>query len=160
MAYFVLPRYVFNQPEKVSAELSAGRVGAMFFYVLTCTFSEKEPDPEVAKAFAAHTGTLDDRHNYYVIEYPIPAPVDITGVADDRMLEALQQVVLAPYFSAMIEDRQSKQVRYFILGQSPDGHTTLRAVTPEFNANLGPGCEPELQAFLGLLRERIASGET
>lgn len=73
-----------------------------------------------------------------------------------HMIDAMQGIVLAPYFSAMIRERTTGTARYYVLGQSLDGHTTFRTVTPEMNANLGPGCEPELDAFLELLRQ---SGE-
>src|SRR5262249_20241878 len=147
---------VHGQPEKVVRELGAGRLGAMFFYVLTCQADGKEPDPEAVAAFAAHTGTLDDRHDYYVIEYPSPPPVDLSDVDPDRMFEEMSRIALAPSFSAMVQEKASGAVRYFILGQSPDGDTTLRGVSPGMNANLGPGCEPELEAFLQLLRERVS----
>jgi hypothetical protein len=62
---------------------------------------------------------------------------------------------LAPYLSAVVT-RPGEPPRYFALGQSPDGFTTLRGVTPDMNANLGPGCEPELEPFLALLRERVS----
>ncbi len=154
MAYFVLPQYVFNQREKLIGELSAGRIGAMFFYVLTCKMGGKEPNPEVVQSLMVHKGSLDDNHNYYIIQYPTPVPVDISELPDDQVFQAMQNVVLAPYFSAVIEDNRTKEARYFILGQSPDGHTTLRGVTLEYNANLGRGCEPELELFLTLLRSR------
>jgi hypothetical protein len=64
--------------------------------------------------------------------------------------------VLAPYFSAVIEDRNTREAQCFVLGQSPDALTTLRLVTPTMNANLGRGCEPELEAFLELHRQRLA----
>jgi hypothetical protein len=157
MAYFVLPPYVHGQTEKVAQELSAGRVGAMFFYILTCKASGKEPEPEAVVAFQAHTGSLDTRHDYYVIQYPSLPTVDLSNVDADRMFEELGKIVLAPYFSAMVREKNGGAVRYFILGQSPGGGTTLRGVSPDINANLGPGCEPELEAFLQLLRERISS---
>ena len=78
-----------------------------------------------------------------------------TRAAPDISFEAMKDFVLAPYFSAMLVENEGGQVRYFILGQSPDGHTTLRGVTLNMNANLGRGCEPELKAFLDLLQDRV-----
>jgi hypothetical protein len=46
------------------------------------------------------------------------------------------------------------ECQYFVPGQAPNGGTTLRRVSPVSNANLGQGCEPELNTFLQLLRER------
>src|SRR4051812_16655335 len=65
MAYFVLPQYVAGSRDKLVQELSGGRRGAAFFYVLTCTAGGKEPDADVAHAFDVHAGGLDDRHDYY-----------------------------------------------------------------------------------------------
>ena len=158
MAYALLPRYVFNQPDKVVSELSQGLMGALFFYVLECTVEEKEPDMEVVSEFSAHTGDLDEKRDYYIIQYPSPPPVnlpDIDHIDPEKIMDEVERIVLAPYFSAMIMDKASKEVNYFILGQSPDGFTTFRTVTPYENANLGRGCEPELEPFLQLIREYL-----
>lgn len=159
MAYFILPPYVYNQPDKIVQELQSGPMGAMFFYALTCSVIGKEPEKEALAQFAAHTGTLDEEHDFYIIEYPTPPSVNLMDDDAEAMIAQMQNIVLAPYFSAMIRTRTDGSVRYFILGQSPDGHTTFRSVTPDINANLGRGCEPRLDAFVALLRERLPTTE-
>ncbi|HET6249705.1 MAG TPA: hypothetical protein VFE47_18595 [Tepidisphaeraceae bacterium] len=151
MAYFALPRYVYTDFPKLHAELSKGSVGAAYFYVLTCMVGKTEPDGDVARAFEVFNGTLDETDSYHIIRYPSPPAVpDVTHSPDPG--KALQGVILSPYFSAVIFDSAGTNVRYFILGQSPVGATTFRSVSPEFNANLGPGCAPEVEAFVELLR--------
>jgi len=161
MAYFVLPQYVQHDPEKVASELTSGRIGAMFFFVMTCQIGGQElqeEDAQTIQAFRAHTGRLNDDWDYYVVEYPPPPPLDLSVdlESDDpaKIMEAMQGIVLAPYFSAMVRS-QTQAARYFVLGQSLDGFTTLRTVTPDINANLGRGCEPQLLEFVKLLRSHV-----
>ena len=85
---------------------------------------------------------------------PTPPPVSI-DLSNEDILEALEGVVLAPYFSAILKGKTTDEVKYFILGQSPDGYTTLRATDGGVNANLGRGSDPEPNAFLELLRHRL-----
>src|SRR5262245_13076660 len=76
MAYFLLPQYVQQDPEKVASELTSGRIGAMFFFVMTCQIGGQEPKEEDAptiQAFRAHAGRLNDDWDYYIVEYPPPA---------------------------------------------------------------------------------------
>ena len=115
-----------------------------------------EPRWELFRSFPVHLGDLDANTRYCIIQYPTPPVVDLSNLSLEEMFARGGHVVLAPYFSAIIWD-QTDSPRYFILGQSPDGFTTLRAVTLNTNANMGRGCEPELEAFVALLRERLAA---
>ena len=156
MAYFVLPRYAFQETERIVTELTQNpEAAAAFYYILTCKMDEKEPRDELVRSFAVHTGVLNDDFNYTILGYPTKSSVNVADLPDDDILDALEGVVLAPYFSAILNNPDTGEVKYFVLGQSPDGHTTLRAVTEGMNANLGRGCEPEISAFVALLRERI-----
>lgn len=164
MAYYVLPQHAVEASEQLIDRLSEGRIGAMFFFLVACHLKgieTGEQDAGTVAAFAAHQGSLDERHEYWIIQYPLPTKVDLSKEMNsqdpDKMLEAMQKVVLAPYFSALIRDKVSQKVAYFVLGQSVDGFTTLRTVNKEMNANLGRGCKPDLSAFLGLLRDRMAN---
>jgi hypothetical protein len=167
MAYFVLPQYVAAAPEKISDRLSEGRIGAMFYYLMACQLKGLEPgeqDADTMTAFAVRHGQLDDGHDYFVIQYPTPEELDLSDKMNSEdpgeMLDAMRGIVLAPYFSAMVQPKTAGKARYYVLGQSVDGMTTLRSVTPEMNANLGRGCEPRLDAFLELLREGISQPRT
>lgn len=153
MAYFVLPHYVFNQVDQFIGRLNVGDIGAGFFYVMTCKMNEQEPRDDLIGSFRVHNTTINDR-DCYVISYPTPPAVDISSLADDQVESKMATIVLAPYFSAVLRNQQNGDVQYFVLGQSPGGGTTFRRVTPQANANLGPGCEPELESFLALLTEK------
>jgi hypothetical protein len=113
-----------------------------------------EPDIEDAKRFRWHHGQLSESHEYFALEYPVPPPVDMSDVPIEQVVCGRASVVLAPHFSAII--RGAGGVQYFILGQAPmGGGTTLRCILPEgVNCNLGPGPEPQLNAFLDAVRER------
>lgn len=155
MAYFVLPRFLFSEPDRVLEAFQAGpRVGAHIYYVITCESHEKVPREDVMSSLSVHAGILSATDRYYVVEYPPPPPVDLAGLPEEEIMRVLGSVVLAPYFSAIVQDQATRELRYFVLGQSTDGHTTLRRVTPELNANMGRGCEPELDSFVALLAER------
>jgi hypothetical protein len=157
MAYFVLPRYVASGAAAFIENLArTPTLGAGFYYAMACQMNRKEPDTKLLRSFPVHLGDLDEHHQYCIVEYPKQPAVDLMELSVEEMLALGNKVVFAPYFSAIILSKQSKVARYFILGQSPDGHTTLRSVTPEMNANHGSGCEPVLEEFVSLLRERLA----
>ena len=153
MAYFLLPQYISERPDSLLQNLKMGpKAGAAFFYVMTCQINEQEPRDDVIQALSLSTGELSDSTNFYIISYPIPPHVDITNLSDAEAMMAMENIVLAPYFSAVLEQKETQKLSYFILGQSPDGFTTLRTVDGSTNANLGRGCEPQLEAFIKLLQ--------
>jgi hypothetical protein len=160
MAYFVLPRYVFHQAATFIENLGRSpTLGAGFYYVMACQMNKIEPDVQLVRSFPVHIGDLDETNRYCIVEYPTPPAVDLSELSLEEMFESGSNVVLAPYFSAIVLHKPSNTARYFVLGQSPDGFTTLRSVTPGMNANLGPGCEPKLQQFVALLRARICHND-
>jgi hypothetical protein len=149
IAYFILPHYAFKDYAKVASIFTdtPTTVGP-FFYLMGCQIQKVEPVREDATRFKAHQGQLDDQRDYFIVEYPTPPPIDF-GAADPA-----DSPVLAPYFSAIIRNRQTTAVSYYTLGQAPfGGGTTFRSVTPEgSNCNHGPGPEPQLNSFLARLR--------
>jgi hypothetical protein len=154
VAYFVLPHYAFKDCDKLASMFRDTPTSAgPFFYLMGCQVQKTEPVHEDAPRLRAHHGDFDATHDYFVLEYPTPPPVDLSGT-DPTRLPAEQLPVLAPYFSAIVRNRATKAVRYYTLGQAPfGGGTTLRSVTPEgANCNHGPGPEPRLDAFLARLR--------
>lgn len=162
-AYFVVPRYAFGETDRFTSDfLKSPDLAAKFFYVVAAQSRGEEPNPEDAARVRGVTGLLDDRRDYYLVEYPTFPAVDLLADLDAGrepnagLPEEAGQYVLAPYFSAAVVERDTGEVSYFVLGQSPDAWTTLRGVTPTTNANLGPGCIPERAAFLQMLRERAA----
>jgi len=157
MAYFVLPRYVFAGAAALVEQLAGStHLGTGLYYATACKMNGTEPDPDLVHAFPVRHGDLDATSRYCVVAYPTPPAVDLSGVPPEELFTRKDKVVLAPYFSAIVLPTASPEVRYFVLGQSPIGTTTLRGVTPTTNANLGSGSEPELEPFLDLLRVRMA----
>lgn len=138
IAYFILPIYAYQRLDGLREITAREKIGGPFFYIMACQQHKIEPDPDVAQGFQWHSGAFSDGSTHLTLEYPTPPPVS----------RNLNQMVLAPYFSSVVETKD-RGVHYFILGQSPMGGTTLRTVTPDgANANLGPGTEPALDAFL------------
>jgi hypothetical protein len=159
MAYFALPSHVFQEPERVLRELSTNPdLTARMFYAQTCKAREKEPDPQDSQAFHVQAGVLDDRYDYHLIQYPVFPRVDLSNLPADQLAARMHDVVLAPYFSAIVVGKD-REVKYFVLGQSPDGQTTLRGVSLATNSNLGRGCEPRAEALVALLRERLSGAD-
>jgi hypothetical protein len=155
MAYFVLPQYCSARPESLLQNLKLGpRAGAAFFYLMTCQMNDIEPRDEVVQSLSVSTGKLDDTTIYHIIAYPTPPGVDLSQIPEDKILDVMQKIVLAPYFSAILENSETHAVAYYILGQSPDGFTTFRTVDGTMNANLGRGCEPRLESFVEFLRSK------
>lgn len=148
MAYYTLPQAISANPSKVMDHIaikeSSPNHWAALYYGLTCMTGGNQVDPEVAKEFLAFSGEVDNRYTYHIVQYPTPAAADPTNM------------VLAPYFSAIVVNNASRAIEYLVLGQSPDGGTILRTVHGTTNANLGRSCPPALPNFLQLLRERAA----
>ena len=154
MAYFVLPLRAHNELTELRSEFEESPdVAALHYFCKAAKGRGVVPRAEDAKAIRAHTGWLASETEYIVIEYPRYPAVDLLAALPDEVPSIGPGHVLAPYFSAVVIDRGSRTAKCFVLGQSPDAGTTLRLVSPEMNANLGPGCEPELEAFMKLLRK-------
>lgn len=155
VAYEILPRYVFREREKlVTMFRDSPAWTGPFLYLTSCQSIPCKPYPENGLQFQARHGQMDDAREYYLLKYPEPAALDLTGVDMERLPPGAMPV-LAPYFSAMIVDRTSGDAQYFVLGQAPLGGTTLRSVTANGrNTNLGSGPEPGVEAFLEAIRVR------
>jgi hypothetical protein len=97
-----------------------------------------------AKMLRLHVGSLDNRRDYLVVQYPDPPPME--PVPGGWMLPA-------PYFTTWIRDRQSGDCECYVLGQSPDGATTARLLQGELHTRLARGPEPVLEAWLVWLAE-------
>jgi hypothetical protein len=154
LTYMVLPRYISDDPATLLQYFAKDpQYTARFLYMLACKFSDHEPNPQDVQAIAGHVGTLAGVWNYNIIEYPVFSPVNMFAAKQGGAER--EGIVLAPYFSAVLFRDPAKIDYYTVLGQSPMGGTTLREVTREYNANLGPGCEPTLGAFTALLDHEL-----
>lgn len=154
MAYRKLPLRVFPDVVELLSDFEyALELAALSYFREAATGCGFEPTADALKALRVHLGEV--RHcDFVVIEYP-RFPVCDLLTAEPDLPPGSGGYVLAPYFSAILRDRLSDEPRYFVLGQSPDGDTRLRAWTDTLNADLGPGCEPTLAAFLELLKSRL-----
>lgn len=154
VAYFILPQFAFKASEKLIERCkSTPESAGAFLYWFACQNQKIEPNKEDGLRFRFHSGRLDEANEYYAFEYPTPPPVDFSRV-DPTKPSNSERPVLAPYFSVVIRHAPSGAISYYVLGQAPfGGGTTLRSVTAEgANRNHGPGPEPELEAFLTVLR--------
>ena len=160
VAYFVLPHYAYHDLAKVADLcLKTPSAAGPFFYVMACQGRKVEPVIDDAKRFTWHHGELGGGREYFILEYPVPPPVDMSGVAVEELMSAAKVFVLAPHFSAILRDGSSA-TSYYVLGQAPiGGGTTLRHVSEGANSNLGPGPQPNLTAFLAALKERLAKSQ-
>jgi hypothetical protein len=148
-AYFVLSRRAHSEIKELQSEFDESPdVWAMCYFTETAKGRGVRPNADYLRAMRGHTGRLETRHDFIVVEFPSIPAVDLLADLSDGLATGC---VLAPYFSAAVIDRGSSEVHYFVLGQSPDAQTMLRRFSATMNVNLGPGCEPELKAFLKLL---------
>jgi hypothetical protein len=155
-AYFALPQYVFNKPKSVLNDFAKDpNYQAKFFYVMACKMSQSEPHEEDVRAITAQSVDLGNGWKSYIVEYPKFPPIDLSSLAQSDMVNDIRNVVLAPYFSAILFRNPENIEHYFVLGQSPMGGTTFREVRQEANANLGEGCEPTLALFAEFLRMKL-----
>jgi len=163
VAYFVLPHYAFDQFEKIEElwEQTPNAAGP-FMYLFACLNKDLEPDAETAPKFEASTHRFENRV-CYALSYPPPRPIpsDFLDLPDDELLEKVasgQGTTLAPHFSCVMHELSSGKKTVYNLGQSFDGGTTLRQVSREMNANLGPGPAPDLDAFLEAINQLGTDG--
>jgi hypothetical protein len=77
VAYIVLPHYAFKDCDKLIGMFTDTPSSAgPFFYLMGCHVQKTEPVHDDARSFRSHHGQLDDAHDYFVLEYPTPPPVD------------------------------------------------------------------------------------
>lgn len=119
---------------------------------------EVEPVREDAGMYTATTGVLGD-FDFYLMEYPVPPPVDMSDTDPMTLAQQGAGIVLAPYFSMILRHRTTGEVLYYILGQAPlGGGTTFRAITASgVNANMGPGPLPDRSLFIDRILQALAA---
>jgi hypothetical protein len=155
-AYFVLPQYAHSHMDRLKGEFERSPdMAAMFYFVLAAKMRGEEPHAEDIRQVRGHAGRFDSEREYMAVEYLRFPAVDLLSDVG-KWQDGIGSYVLAPYFSVIVDDREASEPRCFVLGQSPDALTTFRLVSPMMNANLGRGCEPELEAFLSLIRRRLS----
>lgn len=158
VAYQVLPHYTFKALDKaVQMWTTTPTSAGPFFYLMACQMAELEPVPDDARMFSASTGVLGS-YDYYLMEYPVPPPVDPAGTDPVTLAQQGASIVLAPHFSIILRHQSTGEIRYFILGQAPlGGGTTLRTITASgVNANMGPGPAPDRSLFLDRVTQAVA----
>jgi hypothetical protein len=149
-AYFVVPHYAFNDIDKaVEMWTKTPASTGPFFYLMACQMRKVEPDEGRVTEFRSRYGDLPGVGHYYLLEYPKPAPIDLSDRDPMEIVERRESFVLAPHFSVIVHQDHGA-VTYYVLGQAPlGGGTTLRCITPDgVNANLGPGPSPTVEGFL------------
>jgi len=146
-AYFVLPNFLFSQIERtigyfVNNEYPEGP----YLYMMATQMLKAKPVREHALSFEAFSGELSLGRNYHILQYPVPPDFDL----------AQKGAMLAPFFSAIIQNTTNAEVSYYVLGQNPMSGTTFRTVTPNgVNANMGPGPLPKRDAFVDFLKRKV-----
>lgn len=152
MAYMAIPHGVFHNLERlVTMWKSTDPPAGALFYIMGCKMQNMEPEKGCVGLYHAHIGRLDEITDYYLMEFPKPPRVCMA----DFEANSVKKPVLAPHFCAVLHQPATGIVSYYILGQSPDGGTTFRSITPDgMNSNLGPGPEPTMENFLELLKDR------
>jgi len=158
VAYQILPEHAFRQlPALIDLVRSAPDAANARFYQLACKAAKVRPDPAVAAQYRWHVVTTLGARTCLVLQYPQPEPIDMAGKSFVEVRESVDTWVLAPYFSAIVQDEASGRVDYVVLGQtSKGGGTTLRTVDADWeNTSLGPGPAAALPAFLEELRRRL-----
>lgn len=164
-AYSLLPHYLYADEAGGTRTLfiESPRVAGIKLLVGASMLNECEPNEQMMKRFSetkGHSGRLSPEVQYRIVEYPKPDPVDVDeferlqSLPPEQLFQRLTSVILAPYFSILLLDDDLVVLEYLVLGQSPDGATTLRLVEQDRHSNLGPGCKPEFDALIEFLNER------
>lgn len=130
----------------------APRVAAIRYYIRAAKDGGGKANPADMSQLRVHTGRLDDRRDVLVVEYPRFPAIDFTPDLFHGLPPALVGYVFAPYFSAIAYVRDSEEATCFVLGQDIAARTALTIITPTMTRDLGRACEPDLKAFLELVR--------
>jgi hypothetical protein len=166
IAYFVLPNYGYKEFQWfLGVWHTPAPPIAITLYEYGCSIQKVRPTSEFAVSFKTQDGQLSPNCSYYLLQYPTPPSLDpmLTSGAEDfserAVLPPQKRPVLAPYFSAILDDNASGKRSYYTLGQSMEGGTIIRHVTTAEGRSscLGRGPEPTVDAFLEHLKEHHAS---
>jgi len=139
VAYQILPHGIFNNVEKINnLWRNEPDVAGHALYQMACQSLKTTPDETIGSQFRAQVRELEG-HSFYILEYPAPG----------------ESAIPAPYLSCIHFENSGSTPKFYILGQSPMGDTTLRSVTGDgMNMNLGPGPEPAIDPFLRSILDR------
>lgn len=158
VAYRVLPHFAFQAVERaIETWTRTPASTGPYYYLMACQMGEVEPVREDAGLYSATTGLLGD-FDFYLMEYPVPPPVDMSDTDPLTLVQQGIGTVLAPHFSMILRHRTTGAVRYYVLGQAPlGGGTTFRAITASgVNANMGPGPAPDRSLFIDRVAQELA----
>jgi hypothetical protein len=156
-AYRLLPHYAFKEFAKAQEmwTKTPSSTGP-FYYLMACQMNKMEPLIDHAKTFVASSGALGD-FDYYLMTFPPPPPIELSGADASAMIKAGRKIILAPHFSVIVRHQTSGDIRYLILGQAPmGGGTTFRSITADnANCNLGPGPAPTSEDFMAHVLDHL-----
>src|SRR5688572_5839959 len=125
IAHWLLPWGLIQDKNKMLDELAtqpATTLGRL--YAQACSRYGKKQLAEVVESFAVQVGDLDAQYRYHLIRYPTPPPL----LPLDKKGRPRPGQLMAPLFSAVIENVHTHRLRYFVLEQAQDGGSTLLAI--------------------------------
>lgn len=158
-AYQVVRRCALDDPDRFeSAFVRSPDLAAIEYYTRAAGNLGQLPGQDDLRLVRGHIFGLED-HDAWVIQYPRFEAENLLGRKEPCSSDFFSSHVLAPYFSAALVRRGKRRPVYYVLGQAPDGCTTLRRITRTTNVNCGRGCEPELAEFIEMLSRRAENGE-
>jgi hypothetical protein len=125
-AYTVMPRHTSDRDRLIGEFAEEPDLTAVRWYLEAAKILGRIAVREDVAQLRGHTGRLDADRDYYLIEYPrfpavdLVASLDTDGNTNAALSAVAGRHVLAPYFSAALIDRETREVRCFVLGQSDD----------------------------------------
>jgi hypothetical protein len=132
IAYSLLPGFAYSDFRSLNGICHAmpSKV-AEFFYDRACRRYGIEPDSATARGFKWHTGKFEDGRSHLTLEYPLPAPFDLSAGSRDDVAAMMEAAILAPYYSCVVRDTDGT-VSCYVLGQAPQNESvTVRGVFPD-----------------------------
>lgn len=168
-AYKIFPEIALKRPHEFFEWQTKMPRPEIFFGLLAGTLLQCPEEMLGLTGFVWHSGKLSDDRDYVAVQYPTPAPIEMSqeevlamGPGEFRK----QTGPLCPFFSLWAGSAERADVPRdcYVLGQSPNRDwTTLRRVTLAAHYNLGPGVEPSIAALLEAVEneaERAVIGGT
>ena len=161
VANHIFPHYAFQQLDTlVSIIKTSPDTAGGIFYLIACKSKDILPVREEANLFKLHQGQIDEIRSCLIMEYPQPKPINYSGQSFTDFADEIRggNLVIAPYFSAVVRHSGSGHTDYFVLGQtSTGGGTVIRRIDCEgTNESLGAGPEPKLNLFLVEIKRHLA----
>ena len=157
LAYEFLPDFIYQRWDEFLRYWNDGIPFPIYLALQGAVMLERRITPQQLGEFKAQMGQLSADVDYHLLKFPSPPvlgpEIDDLDIKTLLAMREANQLVLGPYFAAVLSNHSTGERQVHILHQDFGGRTVLRRVTAEgMNLNCGIGPEPLAKSFLESLK--------